>query len=208
MMRMAKRARICFANCSEMGVSRTRPLDTGLMVTAKGFCSTKFKKCVAGYRNTERINSPACKALRHATAAPIVFYSQILPRCTARHLHGHLRCTCVTCAVQCLYLYSACTCALPALQRVSFVCCTTPHPAALPRTIICALHSPFWGQKPVIVLYRGYILSAGVFGQKKSWQKSALEIIISSQTNFGTSPHPTGTKFKAEPCVFMHSIMA
>jgi hypothetical protein len=47
------------------------------------------------------------------------------------------------------------------------------------------------------------ISSAGVFGQKKTWQKSALEIIILPKTNFGTSPHPTGTKLKAEPYIFM-----
>jgi hypothetical protein len=73
MMRMAKRARIYFTNCSKMGVSCTRPLATRLMVTAKGFCSVCeingdgeeghstvtevrgwVQECEA--RNTERIN--------------------------------------------------------------------------------------------------------------------------------------------------------
>jgi hypothetical protein len=39
---MVIRVRICFINFSKTGVSSTRPLATGLMVTMKGFCySTK-----------------------------------------------------------------------------------------------------------------------------------------------------------------------
>ena len=40
-MRVATRARICFTNRSKMGVRCARSLATRLMMTSKGFCSTK-----------------------------------------------------------------------------------------------------------------------------------------------------------------------
>jgi hypothetical protein len=86
-----------------------------------------------------------------------------------------------------------------------------PRRTPLPCALLCAVHSPFGGQKPkpkpVIVLHRGYIkyctLSAGVFGRKKgNSEKVPWKLLFPPKTNFGTSPHPTGKTLKAEPHVF------
>jgi hypothetical protein len=44
--------------------------------------------------------------------------------------------------------------------------------------------------------------------KKDMAKKVPWKLLFSPKTSFGTSPHPTGTKLKAEPYVFMHSIMA
>jgi hypothetical protein len=52
------------------------------------------------------------------------------------------------------------------------------------------------------------MLSAGVFGKKKTWQNSALGIMIPPKKPILAPPHtPQAKKLKAEPCVFMNSIM-
>ena len=82
---------------------------------------------------------------------------------------------------------------VPELQQTAvFRSRAVPRRTPLSCPVLCAVHSPFWGQKPVIVLYNtGDMLSVGVFGQKKTWQKSALEIIISPQNQFRhlSTPH-------------------
>ena len=140
---MATRARICFTDCPEMGVSCTGSLATGLVMTAKGFCSTKsmgvgrrgsilrLLKCVTGYRSTKLGTQSALisQPIKHCATFIRKFYRAVQ--------YLYLRCTCVTCAVRHLHLCVTCTCAVPVLQRVSFACCITPHPAALPRTMRC-----------------------------------------------------------------------
>ena len=71
-------------------------------------------------------------------------------------------------------LYSTCTCAVrcavPILQHavrtVSALCYkgtavfhsrVAPRRTPLPCAVLCAAHSPFWGPKPAIALYRRYI---------------------------------------------------
>jgi hypothetical protein len=45
--------------------------------------------------------------------------------------------------------------------------------------------------------------------KKRHGKKVPWKLLSPPKTNFGgTSPHPTGTKLKAEPHVFMCSIMA
>jgi hypothetical protein len=66
---------------------------------------------------------------------------------------------------------------------------------------------PVWGAKTGNRTVRtGDVLSAGVFcKKKKTWQKKVpWKLLFPPKTNFGTSPHPKGTKLKAEPHVFMY----
>jgi hypothetical protein len=109
-------------------------------------------------------------------------------------------------------LYSACTCAVlvPALclHYSVFHSRAAPRRTPLPCPALCAVHSPFWGQKPVIVLYQGYIKRECFWPKKVLAKKLPWKLLFPPKTNFGTSPHPTGTKLEAEPYVFMYSIMA
>ena len=68
-----------------------------------------------------------------------------------------------------LYLcYLRCTVPVPALclYYSVFHSRAAPRCTPLPCSALRAIHSPFWGQKPVIVLYRGYI-KRGCFWPKK-----------------------------------------
>jgi hypothetical protein len=131
--------------------------------------------------------------ISHVTVMPILFYSQILPCCTA----------------------SAFTCALPALQRaVRAVLClcysrlpcfirVLHHAAPAPRCPV-----PCYALYMVVVLHRGCAKRGCFWPKKRHGKKVPWKLLFPPKTNFGTSPHPTGTKLKAEPCVFMYSIMA
>jgi hypothetical protein len=71
-----------------------------------------------------------------------------------------------------------------------------------------ALYTARFGGKNQLSYCTGDILSAGVFGQKKDMAKIPWKLLFPPKTNFGTFPHPTGTKLKAGPYVFMYIIMA
>jgi hypothetical protein len=156
---------------------------------------------VTGYRSVKLGTQSALisQPVKHCATQPQrLLYSTAPVRAPALY---H---TCVTCAVQCLHLYSACACAVPALQRASFACfirvlhhaarcCPAPH---------YALYTARFGGK-------NRYIKRGCFWQKKDvGKKLPWELLFPPKTNFGTSPHPTGTKLKAEPYVFMYRTMA
>ena len=97
---------------------------------------------------------------------------RLLYLCFIRELYRTIHCTaptpalCSTCVRGCC---THCTCAV--LRRHCYLLCfirarTTPHPVALRLARCCTYDSPFWGQKPVIVLYRRFI-KRGYFWPKK-----------------------------------------
>jgi hypothetical protein len=106
---------------------------------------------------------------------------------------------------------SACTCAVPALKRavrtyctfacitadyrVSSACCTTPHPAALPRAM------RYTGNRTAH-LYRGYI-KRRCFWPKRKEAKSALGIIIPPQNHLWNLLTPHGHKAESGTTWFL-----
>jgi hypothetical protein len=169
---MAKRARICFTNCSKMGLSCTRPLATGLRVTAKGFCSTKsmggggvFYGCAKLGTQSAVISQPR----KHCATQPQRLLYFIRKFCRTVQ-HGTYTGTCAVPVLPALCSSCACTVLVPALclHHVLLHSHAAPRRTPLPCPALCAVpvHSPFGGQKPVITLYRGYI-KRGCFWPKK-----------------------------------------
>ena len=61
-----------------------------------------------------------------------------------------------------------------------------------------AVHSPFWGQKPVIALFRGNIKRRCFWPKKRHGENVPWKTLFSPKTNFGTSPHPPGLELRVE----------